>query len=81
MSFKFNPFMPRGLLYLNSLDRPFPMLGESGYFLSSCFVEISEFNENNVDPDQMMHFLASNLGLHCLLMSFLWDARLKWVNI
>ena len=23
---------------------------------------------------------ASDLGLHCLPMSLLWDARLKWVN-
>ena len=24
--------------------------------------------------------MASDLGLHCLPMSLLWDARLKWVN-
>ena len=23
---------------------------------------------------------ASDLGLHCLSMSLLWDAKLKWVN-
>ena len=24
---------------------------------------------NSVDPDQMLHFAASDLGLHCLYMS------------
>ena len=24
---------------------------------------------NNVDPDQMPHYVASDLGLHCLLMT------------
>ena len=27
-----------------------------------------------------MRSAASDLGLHCLPMSLLWDARLKWVN-
>ena len=26
---------------------------------------------NNVDPDQMPHYVASDLGLHCLRMTFL----------
>ena len=37
-------------------------------FFPSCFVEISERN------------ILRCLGLHCLLMSLLWDARLKWVK-
>ena len=36
---------------------------------------MSELNENGVDPDQ-----TSDLGLHCLPMSLLWDARLEWVK-
>ena len=32
--------------------------------LLSCFVEISELNANSVDPDQMPHSAASDLGLH-----------------
>ena len=43
-------------------------------------MKISEFNANNVDPDQTPRSAASNLGLHCLLMLLLWDARLIWVN-
>ena len=35
---------------------------------------------NSVDPDQMQHSVASGLGLHCLPMSLLWEARHKWVK-
>ena len=35
---------------------------------------------NSADPDQMPHFEASDLGLHCLPMSHKKDARLIWVN-
>ena len=38
---------------------------------------------NSVDPDQMLHSAASDLGLHCLTMSFLVDAQTglsKWVH-
>ena len=28
----------------------------------------------------MLHSGVSNLALHCLPMSLLWDVRLKWVN-
>ena len=29
----------------------------------------------------MPHYEASDLGLHCLPMSLLWDTRHKWVNL
>ena len=35
------------------------------------------FNAKSVDPDQMAHSAASDLGLHCLPMSLLWKARLN----
>ena len=44
------------------------------------FRRISEFNANRVDPDQTSRSAASDLGLHCLSMFHLWDARLKCVN-
>ena len=51
-----------------------------GFFLLlSCFVEISELKTNSVDPDQTPLPVAYDLGLHCLPISLLWDARLKWV--
>ena len=30
---------------------------------------------NDVDPDQMPHNVVSDLGLHCLPMTFLWVSR------
>ena len=35
---------------------------------------------NSVDPDQMPHFVASNLGLHCLVTTLLQVSRSKWVK-
>ena len=37
-------------------------------------------NANSVDPDHALHSGESDLGLDCLPMSHLWDARHKWVN-
>ena len=37
----------------------------------SCFVEIPVFNGNSVDPDQMLHSAASDMGLHCLTITLL----------
>ena len=44
------------------------------------FFEIPLLDETRVDLDQMSLSVASDLGLHCLQMSLLWDARLKWVK-
>ena len=76
------PFKPSGVFYLNSLDRSISYIrGVWLVFISTMFFkEISEFNANSVDPDQMPHSAASDQGLHCLPMSLLWDARLKWVK-
>ena len=53
--------------------------GVSVYFflLSPCFTEIPVFNANGVDPKQARRFAATDLGLHILLMSLLWDATHK----
>ena len=42
---------------------------------------ISAFNANSVGPDQTPRTAASDLGLHCLSMSLLWNARYKWFNV
>ena len=53
----------------------------SGQFsLLPCFIVMPVINANSVDPDQTQRSAASDLGLHCLQMSHLWDARHKWVN-
>ena len=36
---------------------------------------------NTVDSDQMPHYVASDLGLHCLPMTFLQVSRLELVNV
>ena len=36
------------------------------------FFEILAFNANSVDPDQMLHSAASDLGLQCLLITLFW---------
>ena len=72
--------MLSGPFYHSSLDRSISYIrGIWLVLLLSCFVEISDLNANGVDPDQMLHSAASDLGLHCLPMSLLWGARLKWV--
>ena len=43
--------------------------------------EIPVINANSVDPDQTPRSAASDLGLHCLPMSLLWEIRHKWVKM
>ena len=74
--------MPIGIFYLHSSDWSISIYGMSDKFLLlPCFIEIPVFNAQSVDPDLMPHSVASDLGLHCLPMFLLWDARLKWVNL
>ena len=50
----FNPFMPNGFFYHNSLDTSiFYIRGVWVVFIIIMFCRKSEFNENSVDPDQM----------------------------
>ena len=44
------------------------------------FIVISVLNANNVDPEQTPRSVASDLSLHSLQMSILWDARHKWIK-
>ena len=54
---------------------PFQIERVSCWFLfMPCFIEIPVFNANNIKPDQTPQSAASDLGLHCLLISLLWDA-------
>ena len=39
-----------------------------------------ELFANRVDPDQMLHFLSSDLGLHCLPVTHLGVSSLQWVK-
>ena len=78
----FNPYISNGLFFQNSLEKSISSRRVSGQFLSiPCFLEISVFNANIVDPDQTPHCVASDLGLHCLLMFLLGDTRHNWFNV
>ena len=77
----FNPFMPSGIFYLLSLDRFFLYKGcLVTFYYYNTFLEISELNANSEDPYQTPLSVASDLGLHCLPMSLIWDARHTWVK-
>ena len=71
--------MQSGIFYLNTERSISYITGVWLVFIISCFVEIFEINANSVDPDQTpLRSAASDLGQHCLPVSILWDARLKW---
>ena len=73
--------MPGGFFYHNPLNRSISNRRDIWLVLSlPCFIEIPVFNANSVDPDQTSCSVASDLGLHCLLMPLLRDARHKWVK-
>ena len=46
-------------------------------FIIIMFIGIPVINANSVDPDQMLHSVASDLGLHFLLITILGVSRLK----
>ena len=43
----------------------------SGLFVAFSLFLMENLLANNVDPDQMPHYVASDLGLHCLPMTLL----------
>ena len=68
----FNPFIPNGLVYSNTLEQSISnRRGVWLVLLLPCFIEISVLNANSVNSDQMPHSVASDLGLHCLPMPLL----------
>ena len=79
----FNPFMPSGLFYLDSLDRSISYI--RGIWLVFIIVmfckKILKLMANHVDPDQTPRYAVFDLHLHCLPVSLLWDARCQWVNV
>ena len=73
-----------------SLAHMFPRCGTYIYILTHLclmdllsllyFTEAPVFNANSIEADQRSRSAASDLGLHCLPMSLLWDTRNKWVK-
>ena len=64
---------------------PFPAEGCLITFLllvTTMFYRYSYVNNaDSIHPDQTLQYAASDLGLHYLPMSLLWDARHIWVII
>ena len=56
-------------------------MGSGLFLVLSCIIEISVLCAKTVDTDQTPHLAASDLGLHCLPVSLLWNARHKWINM
>ena len=73
--------MPNDTFYLYYSDRSISNIrGVWLVCIIVMFYRNSCFNANSVDPDQTPQHAASDLGLDCLRMSLLWDARVKWVK-
>ena len=51
------------------------------FVLLLCYKENPVFNVNSVNTDQTSCFVASDLNLHCLPMSHLWDTKFKWLSL
>ena len=45
-----------------------------------CKRKTAKLFANSGDPDQMPHFAASDLGLHCLSVTLLRVSQLQWVK-
>ena len=45
------------------------------YFVAFILFSMEKPVRKNADPDQTPHYVASDLGLHCLPLTFLWVSR------
>ena len=72
-------------LFTYSLDTFISIQGVSSFYYYHASKKVLYFSAYSVDPDQMPHnavySAASDLGLHCLLVSLSGDARHKWVGL
>ena len=55
--------------------KPFISLLNLSWIMKSIFEGYGAFNANSVDPDETPQNTASDLDLHCLSVSLVWDAR------
>ena len=65
----YQPNCVEWLFYHNTLDQSVSNSWMSSYFVLLhvlCFMEIPVFHASSIDKDQMPHYVASDLGLHCL---------------
>ena len=70
------PIEPLTHFILNRLSHtiywksPISVLGISGYTMYIFLEKKAKLSANSGDPDQMLHSAASDLGLHCLPITF-----------
>ena len=75
-----NPFKPNGISHCYQLEQSISVKG--GWVVFFIFIQILKETSVNKpgEPDQTLHFAASDLVLQCLRTSHEKDARLKWVK-
>ena len=75
--------MPNGFFYLNSLNQSISSLKGClvSFYYYHVYSKILVINANNVDPDQTPRPAASDLSLHCLPMSHLWDLGINGLRV
>ena len=77
------------LTHLSRMGFPTHQLGQyisvlrivGWYFSFSFKFQLNNLSANSGDPDQTPRSVASDLGLHCLPVSHIKDARLIGVNV
>ena len=73
-NYPLNTFTSSGLFFHNYLDRSISKSRMSGsVLLLPSSIEIPTLDANSVDPDQTPRSMASDLGLHCLQRSHVWE--------
>ena len=76
----FKPLRLNKLSYTFYWKSPFSILGMSGYTYRYSKRKLVELFSNSGDPDQTPRSAASDLGLHCLLVTRLGVSSLQWLN-
>ena len=62
-----------GPFHCYMLDKSICNFSSVGSLLSHLFyLKWNILLANSIDPDQMLHYVASDLGLYCLPMTLLW---------
>ena len=60
---------------------PISILGMFGYGIQIFLKKMGKLYANSEDPDQTLHSVASDLGLHCLQVTLLGISRLQCVKV
>ena len=78
----FNPSVTGRLYHCYMLDESACHFRGVGSILLLLFLFDGKFLlANTEEPDQMPHYMASNLGLHWLSITLLWVSRYEWVTL